>query len=89
MINLTNANASHFVTESDVNAAPSTPGPTKLADLRRPVEEAIKALTYTRNQWSEMEVSILNAELKIDDNRIENAMPPEAWLEELPLHGKC
>jgi hypothetical protein len=35
-----------------------------------------KALTYARNQWSKMEVSILNAELEIDNNRIENAIRP-------------
>lgn len=35
-----------------------------------------KALTYARNQWVKIEVSILNAELEIDNNRIENAIRP-------------
>ncbi|MDB4265378.1 IS66 family transposase [bacterium] len=35
-----------------------------------------KALTYARNQWHKIEVSILNAELEIDNNRIENAIRP-------------
>jgi transposase len=35
-----------------------------------------KALTYARNQWHKMEVSILNAELEIDNNRTENAICP-------------
>lgn len=33
-----------------------------------------KALTYARNQWDKIEVSILYAELEVDNNRIEVAI---------------
>ncbi|MFT7302840.1 MAG: transposase [Akkermansiaceae bacterium] len=35
-----------------------------------------KALTSARNQWHKMEVSILNADLEVDNNRIENGICP-------------
>jgi len=34
-----------------------------------------KALTYARNQWHKMEVSILKAELEVDNNLIEKRDP--------------
>jgi len=49
----------------------------KLPKHRRLPESKLgKALTYARNQWGKLEVSILSEELEIDNNRIENAIRP-------------